>query len=118
MNNNWVQNNTIGLNASQTAILGGQLVGVTVFNNATFNSIEGNVLTGNTQNGAVVDQSTSNSVSRNYVGRSSIGTLFANGNYGIVLLGGANYNWVVQNNFGTNPLGNFFIHSNAFGNIF
>ena len=118
VNNNWVQNNTIGLNASQTAVLGGQQVGVTVSNNATLNSIEGNVLAGNTQNGAMVDRSTSNSVSRNHVGRSSSGTLFANGNYGIVLLGGANYNWVFQNNFGTNPLGNFYLHPNAVGNIF
>ena len=114
---NWVQYNVIGLNAAQTAALPGQQVGVAVAAGCTLNTVEWNTIAGNTVNGIVAAAVTRNSFSRNYVGRSQSGTAFANGSYGIVLLAGANYNWVLENAFGTNGLGSYWVSPQAIGNI-
>ena len=114
---NWVQYNVIGLNAAQTAALPGQQVGVAVAAGCTLNTVEWNTIAGNTVNGIVAAAVQRNSFSRNYVGRSTSGSPFANGSYGIVLLAGANYNWVLENAFGTNGLGSYWVSPQAIGNI-
>ena len=90
--------------------------GVVVENLDSVGSIR-NTIAGNTVNGIVAAAVTRNSFSRNYVGRSQSGTAFANGSYGIVLLAGANYNWVLENAFGSNGLGSYWVSPQAVGNI-
>ena len=114
---NWVQYNVIGLNGAQTAILPGQEVGVAVADGCTLNTVEGNIIAGNSVNGIVARAAERNSFSRNYVGRSVTGTQFANASYGIVLLADANYNWVLENAFGSNGLGSYWIDPSVTGTI-
>lgn len=116
-NGNWVQNNIIGPNAAETSALPGQQVGVAVSDKSTLNTVEWNTIAGHSVNGVVAKSVERNSFSRNYVGRSKAGVPIANANYGIVLLDGANFNWVLENSWGTNGVGKTWVSPKATGNI-
>lgn len=116
---NWVQYNIIGLTADQTAAIPGQVNGgIALGAGSTVNTVEGNVVAGNSSNGIVATNTVGNSLSYNYIGKSSHGDLFSNGDFGIVLLDGANQNWVVGNFFGSNLKGNIWVSPGAWGNAF
>jgi hypothetical protein len=114
---NWVQYNTIGLNVDQTAALPGQQVGVSIEPGCTLNTVEWNTIGGSVSHGLVANGASRNSLSRNSVGRTAAGHVIANGGYGLVLLVGANYNWVLENSFGSNALGATWVSPSAVGNI-
>ncbi len=113
---NWVQNNIIGLNGNQTAVLGSQAFGVYIQAFSSGNVAQGNVIAGNTYNGVNVINSTTNAVNQNWIGESSTGTSFSTQAFGIVLMPGASYNFILGNMFGGNKLGNCYIDSGATGN--
>jgi len=113
---NWVQNNVIGLNVAQTAVVGNQQLGINVETGATLNSITGNIVAGNTLSGIQVSNATRNYIASNFIGRASGGTWFPNSSYGVALLPRANRNWVVDNSFGSNGSGSIYVNATATGN--
>jgi hypothetical protein len=113
---NFVQGNIIGLNGSQTAVIGAQNVGISIQSGSTGNLVSGNVLAGAIQHGVVVASATSNGINNNWIGESVFGGQFANGAFGIALLPGASFNFVLGNAFGTNRLGPYYIDGQAAGN--
>ena len=103
-NGNWVQNNIIGLDVTQTAAPGPQAVGVGISLGSTRNAVEGNVLAGNGTHGAQLVGVVSNSVSYNWIGMSSSGAARPNGAFGIFFRD-SSYNFATGNAFGPNPYG-------------
>jgi hypothetical protein len=114
--NNFVQNNIIGLNASQTAAISPGSYGVSINSNSSGNQVTGNVICAASGSGVILASTTSNVVNNNWIGEASSGAWFPNGQYGVVLLAGANYNFVLGNNFGNNHLGSITVDPNAIGN--
>jgi hypothetical protein len=117
-NGNWVQNNIIGLNGQQTAVVAGQGVGITITNTSTRNVVQGNVIAGNQSHGVWINNAQTNNVTNNWIGKSSAGFGFANAHFGILLLSGASFNFVGPNDFGINTLGNYYVDGAAIGNAF
>lgn len=115
-NANWVQNNVVGLNSSQTAVPGVQGVGISIDSSSAANSITSNVVAGSSGNGFLLHSATGNYIADNFIGRAWGGPSFPNGAFGVVLLSGASYNWVVLNQFGDYKLGNIWVDANAVGN--
>ena len=104
-NGNWVQNNIIGLDASQGAVPGGQQVGISINSGSTLNAVTGNVLSGNIQHGVILGDVVTNSVSGNFIGMTSTGGSAPNGAFGIYFLN-ASYNYAIGNSFGPHAYGN------------
>lgn len=113
---NWVQNNVVGLNAGQTAIVGSQNVGITVENGSSVNSITGNVVAGSLSHGFLLSQATGNYVASNWIGQSYSGAAFPNQVYGVVLLSSSRQNWIWQNAFGANGRGTVYADASSTGN--
>ncbi|MDR3622068.1 MAG: NosD domain-containing protein [Paludisphaera borealis] len=113
---NWVQNNIVGLNVAQTAVVGTQAVGINVESGASANSITGNIVAGNSVNGFQVSNATGNYMASNFIGQASSGVWFPNKGFGVALLPKANSNWVVSNTFGSNGQGSIYVDSAAVGN--
>jgi len=99
---NYVQGNTIGLDASGTA-LPNSYSGITLYGASQSNTIGGdteykrNVISGNTQNGITIQEAgtSSNVVIGNYIGTDSAGTAArANGSMGVFLYNGSSGNTV------------------------
>src|SRR5262249_6287810 len=114
---NWVQYNIFGLNSSQSAVVGSQDGGIIIQLESHANVVQGNAIAGHVHNGIVVANSISNYIQGNWIGESSSLTTFANGGFGIYLLPGASYNFLVSNNFGTNTLGSLYVDPAAVGNV-
>lgn len=114
--NNWVQGNIIGLNGSQTAVLGAGEFGISINSGSSGNYVQGNVIAGASTNGVIMASTQSNDVTQNWIGESSNGTGFANGEFGIALTAGANYNFILQNAMGLNRAGTIYVDPNAVGN--
>jgi len=114
---NWVQYNIFNLNAGQTAVLGTQNVAISLESTAASNVVQGNVIAGHTSHGIIMRSTTGNFIQGNWIGRSSSGTFFANGGFGVALLSGASFNYVVQTSFGANTLGTVFVDPAAIGNV-
>jgi parallel beta-helix repeat protein len=96
---NTIIGNYIGTNAAGDATIGNQVDGVWVGDSAEYNVVGGstaderNVVSGNWNNGAVIDGSDHNIMSGNYIGTDATGTVaLGNGNIGVVLAWGAQYN--------------------------
>jgi hypothetical protein len=115
---NWVQYNLIGTNAAQTAKLGNQGTGLSVESGAANNVIQGNVIAGHTIHGITMRSTQGNFINGNWIGMNAagFGTGFENLGFGVALLTGANFNFVVGNVFGINNLGTIFVDPNAFSN--
>ena len=114
---NYVQNNIIGLTADQTAVLGTQGVGISIQSAAVKNVVQANVIGGHTSHGIVMAATTGDYIQGNWIGRNAAGRAFANGGFGVTLLAGASYNYVVQNAFGTDNLGDVYTDPAAVGNV-
>lgn len=113
---NVVQNNVIGMNASRSAALDTQNVGISVDSRATANSITDNEIGGHALHGIIMAQTTANTVSRNQLGRTTAGRLIPNRGFGMVLLAGANSNTGTGNVYGSNALGRIWVDRAAVGN--
>ncbi|MBY0524328.1 MAG: hypothetical protein K2R98_13060 [Gemmataceae bacterium] len=116
-NNNYIENNVIGLNANQTAIVGSQSSGIVIQSASTGNVVRGNVIGGQTVHGVVISGATGNYVLGNWIGRSWSGRPFANAAFGVALLPGGSFNTIVGNAFGANAFGPFYINPQAVGNF-
>jgi hypothetical protein len=109
---NWIWNNTIGLNQSQTQAIGGQNSGIVVNVDmdrspsvaAVRNSIEGNMVCNHHLNGIEIYSGVGNGVYNNWIGTNSAGQPFANVNWGVYLQD-ASYNTGSGNGWGSNGLG-------------
>lgn len=109
---NWIWNNTIGLDVTQTKAIGNQHSGI-VLNVDMLrspgvppvrNSIQGNMVCGQTLNGIEVYGGTGNGFYNNWIGRNWPGQTFANQNWGIYLQD-SSYNIGDGNLWGANGLG-------------
>lgn len=98
---NFVQNNVIGDGP-------GQNEGISIQSGSTGNLITGNVVTDAAQNGVVIAAATGNAVEQNQI--------LSNADYGIALLPGASYNWILGNVFSANALGSYYVDPQAVGN--
>ena len=114
--NNYVQNNIIGLNSTQSQVIGNQGVGVSVQSGAQGNVVDSNVLAGHTLHGIVVSAATGNEFAFNWIGGNVNDQPFPNSDFGIALLSGASYNFIVNNAFETNLLGSLYVDAAAIGN--
>jgi hypothetical protein len=108
--------NIVGLNGSQTAIIGTQSIGICVQSGSTGNLLENNVVAGATLNGVVVSSATGNGIMANWIGESASGLAFANDAFGIALLPGASFNFIQSNAFGANKFGPYYLDPQAVGN--
>jgi len=113
---NFVQSNIVGLNGSQSAVLGIQNVGLSIQSGSTGNLVNYNVFAGATQHGVVISAATGNGVNQNWIGLSTSGVGFANGAFGIALLSGGSFNYILGDYFGPNRLGPYYIDPAAVGN--
>jgi parallel beta-helix repeat protein len=104
-NNNFVQNNIVGLNSAQTGVVGSQHTGILLVDGSTSNVVSGNVVAGNKGSGIVISNSQQNYIEDNYIGESALGKPFANRGWGIELDAGATNNALVGNVFGRNRKG-------------
>ena len=99
---NWVQYNIIGLNGSQNAVIGAGSFGISINGGSTGNLVQGNVIAGASLNGVVLSNVQGNDVASNWIGEDALGFgvgvngSFANGDYGVALLAGADYNFILQ----------------------
>ena len=99
---NNVQGNFIGLNASGTSALTNNGNGVSIFGAATNNVIGGttagvrNYISGNTGAGVLIANSgtTGNQVQGNTIGLNFAGTAAGNGNHGVSIFNGAQFNLI------------------------
>jgi len=109
---NWVWNNTIGLDRTQTQALGAQPSGIVVNVDKdrspgvapVRNSIEGNMVCNHFLNGIEIYSGVGNGVYNNWIGRNSAGLPFPNANWGVYLQD-SNYNTGNGNAWGSNGLG-------------
>ncbi len=113
---NYVQSNIIGLNAAQTAVIPGQDSGIGMQAGVTWTNVQYNVIAGSTSNGIVLANSTSNYMANNFIGKSGYGVAFPNGAFGVAFLAGANYNWLVGNQYSTSSYGRTYVDKGAIGN--
>jgi hypothetical protein len=111
-NYNWVEDNVLGLNSAKTGVVGSQVLGILVEGGSTLNTVTFNVVAGNHGSGIDISSSQQNNVSYNTIGEGS----FSNGNFGVELDPGANFNWILANTFGPNARGNFYVDPQAVGN--
>lgn len=102
---NWVQYNRIGISAADTALGSAQPVGVSINTESSYTVVAINAIAGNAQHGVLVTSCERNYVGQNWIGRGPAGGLVANGGFG-VYLDGASLNFVVENAYGQNSLGN------------
>lgn len=117
-NNNLVRSNIIGLNASQTAVLGVQGVGVSIAIGSRSNTVRANTLAGHEQHGVLLSNTQNNSITGNWIGRASNSSLrFRNKSFGIAFLANASFNTALGNAFGENTKGRFFVDPAAVGNV-
>ncbi len=115
---NYVQNNIIGLDATQGVVLGTQGVGITIDTGSRSNVVQANAIAGHEIHGILLANTQSNFISGNWVGRASNSALrFRNKSFGIALLAGASFNFVVGNAFGDNTNGPLFVDQGAVGNV-
>lgn len=115
---NYVQSNVIGLNGAQTGVLGVQNVGITIDSGSRSNVVEANAIAGHEVHGILMANTQSNFISGNWIGRASNSTLrFRNKSFGVALLAGASFNFVVSNAFGDNTNGPLFVDQAAVGNV-
>src|SRR5580700_2273887 len=109
---NWIWNNTIGLNQSQTQAIGGQNSGIVVNVDtdrapgvsAVRNSIQGNMVCNHYLNAIEIYSGVGNGVYNNWIGMNSAGQPFANVNWGVYLQD-SSYNTGSGNAWGSNGLG-------------
>jgi hypothetical protein len=109
---NWIWNNTIGLNQSQTVALGGQPSGIVLNVDAAHspgvspvrNSIQGNMICNQSLNGIEIYNGVGNGIYNNWIGTNSAGQPFANVNWGVYLQD-SSYNTGFGNAWGPNGLG-------------
>ncbi len=113
---NWVQNNIIGLNANQTAVISPGQFGISINSGSVDNHVTGNVIAGATHAGVILASTQSNVVNNNWIGISTNGAGFGNPQFGVALLGGANYNFVLGNVFGPSGVQAIYVDPNAVGN--
>ncbi len=110
---NWIWNNTVGLNQSQTQAIGVQNSGIVVNVDtdrspgvaAVRNSIQGNMVCHHPLNGIEIYNSEGNGVYYNWIGTNWPGQPFPNGNWGVYLQD-SSYNTGFGNVWGPNGLGN------------
>jgi hypothetical protein len=98
---NTVSGNYIGTNAAGDAAIPNEIDGIWIGVGAQYNVIGGrtaderNVISGNANNGVVMDGVMYTIISGNYIGTDATGTVgLGNGNIGVVLAWGAQYNLV------------------------
>jgi hypothetical protein len=123
---NWVENNVIGFNWNQTAIVGVQNQGIVV-SGSWYTTIRGNAIGGHPQHGILMgardfnntnpEKTESSVVTGNWIGVNVAGVDFVNGGFGIVAMPGANYNYLAGNALRPNWLGPSFIDPNTVGNV-
>ncbi len=113
---NWVQNNVIGLNASQTGVIGTGQYGVSINNGSVNNQVTGNIICGASLSGVVLASTQSNAVNNNWIGVSTSGAGFGNGHFDVALLPGANFNFVLGNALGPTGVQAIYVDPNAIGN--
>ncbi len=109
---NWIWNNTVGLNQSQTQAIGVQNSGIVVNVDtdrspgvaAVRNSIQGNMVCNHYLNAIEIDSGIGNGVYNNWIGTNSAGQPFANVNWGVYLQD-SSYNTGSGNGWGSNGLG-------------
>ena len=109
---NWIWNNTIGLNQSQTQAIGGQNSGIVVNVDtdrapgvsAVRNSIQGNMVCNHYLNAIEIYSGVGNGVYNNWIGMNSAGQPFANVNWGVYLQD-SSYNTGTGNAWGSNGSG-------------
>lgn len=114
--NNWVQNNIIGLNPTQTAIVGGGSFGVSINSGSTGNHVQSNIICGAANNGVYLQNGSFNTVTGNWLGEASSGAGFANGFYGIAAVQNSDNNYLAGNFFGLNNAGPIYIDPSSTGN--
>lgn len=113
-NNNWVQGNILGLNGSQTGVIGNGY-GISINSGSSGNNVQNNVIAGSSQAGVLLQQASANNVSNNWIGESASGAGFAN-HLGISVVQNSDYNTLVGNFFGVNTIGNIYIDLSSIGN--
>jgi hypothetical protein len=113
---NWVQNNIIGLNASQTGLIGTGQYGISINSGSVHNQVTGNVICGASLAGVVLASTQSNVVNNNWIGISTGGAGFGNGHFDVTLLPGANFNFVLGNVLGPSGVQSIYVDPNAIGN--
>ncbi len=109
---NFIWNNTIGLNRTQTQAIGSQPSGIVVNVDgdrspgvaAVRNSIQGNMVCNHPLNGIEIYDGVGNGVYNNWIGTNSLGQFFANTNWGVYLQN-SSYNTGSGNAWGANGLG-------------
>ena len=127
-NNNHIEGNFIGCDAADAKVLGSEISGITLQNNASGNVIRKNVIVGQVNHGVVLAEGASNNaLYGNWIGVTDKGTQIANGGFGAYLQD-ASYNTVElsaanagigteQNVFGTNDTGVVGVYGNSASNI-
>jgi len=113
---NWVQNNIIGLNATQTGVIGTGQYGISINSGSVNNQVTGNVICGASLAGVVLASTQSNVVNNNWIGISSGGAGFGNGHFDVALLPGANFNSVLGNVLGPSSVQSIWVDPSAIGN--
>ena len=113
---NFVQGNIIGLNGAQNGAIGAGVYGISINSGSGGNAVQGNVVCAASSNGIILSSTQSNNVSYNWIGEDVYGYGFLNGQYGVALVGGANYNYVLNNSFGWNYLGPIYVATTAYNN--
>ena len=113
---NWVQNNIIGLNASQSGVIGTGQYGISINSGSVHNQVTGNVICGASLAGVVLASTQSNAVNNNWIGVSTSGAGFGNGHFDVTLLPGANFNFVLGNALGPTGVQSIYVDPNAIGN--
>lgn len=127
-NNNQVEGNLIGCNASESAVLGAQGIGVIIQFKSKGNTVRKNVIVGETMHGiALVAQASNNLLYGNWLGVTEHGTILPNAGFG-VYVSDASYNTVQlpasqaaagseQNVFGLNNSGAVGLYGTDTGNL-
>lgn len=123
---NWVESNVIGMNWSQSAVVGSQNHGI-VISGSWYTTIRGNAIAGHQDHGVLLggrdfnpfnpETTESSVITGNWIGVSAWGTEFRNQDFGLVALPGANYNYLAGNvHWPSGLIGSFFVDPNTVGN--
>ena len=82
-NNNQIEGNLIGTDATESKVLGTQISGVTVQSQSKGNVIRKNVIAGQVHHGVVLSKANSNGIYGNWIGVTSRGAAMQNGSFGV-----------------------------------
>lgn len=101
---NWILNNVIGMDVTQTRAIGFQNVGVSINSGGARNAVRGNAIGGHREHGVIIADAQGNGVFNNWIGQGGGYRAVPNGAFGVFFLR-ASYNWVEGNAWGANGFG-------------